>query len=179
MFILNLSIFFVEGSFQQEKFPLMEDDYFSELDTSSFDVEKEFQPINDINENQKQMAFDPSPIFDNNISTVRVPSLKVQEESLIVNIDLEKQVLNTAETLNFVIQATRGFEFAIGEHFSLEIIEGQYWGWYFYGYYDNRDYDDRIIEIRDITIGSNGEYQGNFSSSISGRYTIVVRSLDG
>ncbi len=181
LLILNFSIFFVDGSFQQEKIPLMEDDYFSEIDTSSFDVEKEFQQINDVNENQKQMAFDPSPIFDNNISKDLIPSLKVQEESLlIVNIDLEKQVLNTEEdTLNFVIQATRGFEFAIGEQLFLEIIEGQYWGWYFYGYYDNKDYDDRIIESRDITIGSSGEYQGQFNSSISGCYTIVVRSLEG
>jgi hypothetical protein len=179
LLILNFSIFFVEGSFQQEKIPLMEDDYFSEIDTSSFDVEKEFQPIDDANQNQKQMGFNPSPIFDNNISKDVVPSLKVQEESLIVNIDLEKQVLNTEETLNFVIQATRGFEFAIGEQLTLEIIEGQYWGWYFYGYYDRNNYDDRIIESRDITIGSNGEYKGQFSSSISGRYTIVVRSSEG
>ena len=179
LIILNLSIFFVDGSFQSNNMSVLDDSASLDMTEPYFDVEKEIQPIDSNFQNSPQIQFNPSPIIENNISSDLSFSIKNQVEPLVVNIDLEKQVLSTNEQLNFIIQATRDLEPAIGEVLTLEIIEGEYFGWYYSWYRDGSHYQDRIIETRPITIGTNGEHQGHFTSSTSGRYTFIVRSSEG
>ncbi len=179
LILLNLSIFYVDGSFLHEKSLLVKENVNPEMDIPFLDVEKEIQPADDHLQQASQLQFNPSPIIENNISADLSFSVNQQEEALIVNIDLEKQVLSPDETLNYVIQAMRGFEPAEGEQLVLEIIEGEYWGWYWYWFYDTSDYQYKVIDTEIITIGPNGEYPGHFTSSTSGRYTIVVRSSEG
>ncbi|MFX0171649.1 MAG: MG2 domain-containing protein [Candidatus Hodarchaeota archaeon] len=144
-------------------------------ETPYFDVEREIQPLEDIYPEYSPDHFSMSPLNVNDYSNIK-STVKSEEASLIINIDLEKQVLTSNEDLNYVIQVTKGLQPVSGETYILDIIKGQYWGWYFYWLEDYSTYEDRIIETKPIITNSNGEYQGQFKPPGKGQYSIIIRS---
>jgi hypothetical protein len=158
---------------------VLDDNVKKPQDQSLFDVEREIQAIEDQNYPSLQSNFNPGPLNTNNISADLSLSRKNQERQTIINIDLEKQVISPDTALNYVIQVTRGLEPVPGETLNLDIIEGEYWGWYFYWLDDYTSYDSRIVWSDTVETGSNGEYQGQFNPPSSGRYSIVIRSSAG
>ncbi|MHA2239858.1 MAG: hypothetical protein ACXAB2_16075 [Candidatus Hodarchaeales archaeon] len=136
------------------------------------DIESEIQAI----EEQQEVSlpvFDPSPVSFNGETPKIAPVVKEEEERLIVQIDLEKTIVTPGQPLRYVIQGTRGFQPAAGEKVTIEIIRGEYWGWYSYIYDEYVDFEDRLIERKIVTLNSDGIYEGLFSSSIQDRYTII------
>ncbi|MHA2052366.1 MAG: MG2 domain-containing protein [Candidatus Hodarchaeales archaeon] len=141
------------------------------------DIESEIQAI----EEQQEVSlpvFDPSPVSFNGETPKIAPVLKEEGERLIVQIDLEKTIVTPGQPLRYVIQGTRGFQPAAGEKITIEIIRGEYWGWYSYIYDEFVNFEDRLIERKIVTLNSDGIYEGVFSSSIQDRYTIIIRSND-
>ncbi len=124
-------------------------------------------------------VFNPSPLNFNNM-TPEVTSKTVQDddERLIIQIDLEKEITQPGQPLKYVIQASRGMNPAPGEWITIEIIKGEYWGWYRYYYYDSVDYDNRVIESITVPTDADGQYEGEFQSSDRGRYSIIIRSKE-
>ncbi len=174
--LLNFSIFYASFFTQSIGLTTQDIDGDTRQDNPLFDVEREIQAIEDEFYTPSYSNFRPGPLNANNISTDLSTSQKDLEAPIIINIDLEKQVISPGSTLNYVIQVTRGLEPVAGETFTLEIIEGEYWGWYFYWLEDYTSYEDRINETKPITTGSDGEYKGQFNPPSSGRYSIVIRS---
>ncbi|MHA1444570.1 MAG: MG2 domain-containing protein, partial [Candidatus Hodarchaeales archaeon] len=146
-------------------------DYYSNLE-----FEPEIQPIETL-DNPSIPSFTPSPInFNNMTPEINMKTVEDEEQRLIVQIDLEKQIVQKDEPLKYAIQVTKGFEPAAGEKLIVEIIEGEYWGWYHYYYYQVVNYNERTVVKKSITTDANGLYQGEYSFSKNGRYSIVIRS---
>lgn len=145
---------------------------------SFFNVERDIRPIDYKFSGSPQPVFRPSPLITNNISADLSFSEKEQEQPIIVNIDLERSVISLGDSLKYVIQATCGFNPVPDETFNLTIISGEYWGWY-YWLDSYSPIEDRIIETKKITTGSNGEYHDSFNPPSSGRYSIVIYSIPG
>ncbi|MHA1214734.1 MAG: MG2 domain-containing protein [Candidatus Hodarchaeales archaeon] len=147
-------------------------------DFQANDVETEIKPIeNLITDNYKTSYFQPSPISGNNKTAV-FKSVISEPDELVVNIDLEKSIVNPGFALNYVIQATSRVE-PVQTDLIVDIIEGEYWGWYIYfddNYYSN--YNDRVIESHQIRTNSEGIWASSFNAEENGRYSIVVRSVD-
>jgi len=136
------------------------DEYFS-----NSEFKPEIQPVDSL-ENPSVPTFSPSPVSFNNMTPkVNMKTVEVEEQRLIIQIDLEKQIVQKGESLKYTIQATKGFEPASGEKLIVEIIEGEYWGWYHYYYYRVMDYNDRTITRKPITTDSDGLYNGEFTFS--------------
>ncbi|MFX0013304.1 MAG: MG2 domain-containing protein [Promethearchaeota archaeon] len=179
LLLLNFNIFYTIGFSQSINNEIM-DDYTNILqERPYFDVEREIRPIEDSKYSIIQNNFNPGPLNSNNVSADLSLSQKVQSQSTIINIDLERQVVSPGTPLNYVIQVTKGLEPVPGETLDLDIIRGEYWGWYFRWLEEYIPYEDRIISSELITTGSDGEYQGQFNPPSTGRYSIVVRSSSG
>ena len=138
---------------------------------SLFAVDQEIEPID--NENyQSPSNFQPSPLsFDRSNPITKKTSYS---NRFVINIDLENQITSPNEPLQFSIQAKRGLNPVAAEALTLEIIEGEYWGWYYY--YDYEPRSERIIHSETIITNSNGEWSGSYTTDVSGRYSIIVRS---
>ncbi|MFX0210432.1 MAG: hypothetical protein ACFFDT_30915, partial [Candidatus Hodarchaeota archaeon] len=146
-------------------------------ETPYFDVDREIQPLEEtFSDYSSDRTMGPLNLNDH--SSIK-STIKSEEESLIINIDLEKQVLTANEHLNYVIQVTKGLKPVSGETFILNIIKGQYWGWYFHWLEDYSTYEDRIIETKPIITDSNGEYHGQFNPPSKGKYSIIISSSSG
>jgi len=144
--------------------------------SSISEFEPEIQPLENLN-TPSISSFTPSPISFNNMTPeVNMKAVEDEEQRLIIQIDLEKQIVQKGESLKYAIQATKGFEPASGEKLIVEIIEGEYWGWYHYYYYQVVDYADRTITKKSITTDANGLYKGEYTFTKNGRYSIVIRS---
>ncbi len=139
------------------------------------DIEPEIQAISQY-ESAVIPSFDPSPVSLNNITSEISTKVVEETERLIIQIDLEKQVVRPGEQLKYMIQATRGFNPASEERLVVEIIEGEFWGWYNYYYYDSVNFEDLVLWKETVTTNSEGTYEGSFTSSNSGRYSIIIRS---
>ncbi|MHA1976699.1 MAG: MG2 domain-containing protein [Candidatus Hodarchaeales archaeon] len=139
------------------------------------DLGPEFQAIEN-SDPSTLPTFSPSPLNFNNM-TPEVTSKVVQDnnERLIIQIDLEKEITQPGQPLRYVIQASRGFNPAPGESITIEIIKGEYWGWYHYYYYEISNYEDRVVERKVVTTDADGQYEGVFQSSVRGRYSIMIR----
>ncbi len=139
------------------------------------ELEPEIQAIEQP-ETASYESFDPSPLNFNNM-TPEVTSKIGQgdDERLVIQIDLEKEITQPGQPLRYVIQASRGLNPVPGERITIEIIKGEYWGWYHYYYYDIVNYEDRIIERKIVTTNSDGQYEGIFQTSVQGRYSIIIR----
>lgn len=175
LILLLVGISNMNGIFAFSNKSILDENVNIDESKSSIDVEREIQPIDIKPKSVPPSTFQPSPLSVNNLS--KLNSIKQsREENTIVNIDLEKQVLTTEENLSYVIQVSKGFNPLPGESYTLDIIEGEYWGWYFYWLDDYREYEDRIIYTRSITTDPNGLYKGQFDPPGSGRYSLVVRS---
>jgi hypothetical protein len=142
------------------------------------DFEPEIQPLEE-QEISVLSTFDPSPLNLNNM-TPEVTSKVVQDddERLITQIDLEKEITQPDQPLRYVIQVSRGLNPVPGERLTIEIIKGEYWGWYHYYYYDIMDYEDRVVERKTVYTDADGQYEGVFQSSVRGRYSIIIRDDD-
>lgn len=176
LILLNLSIFYANGFSLSDDLASQDGNRIVQPESSLFDVEREIHAIEDTFSPTTYSDFRPGPLNANNISATTSVSQSVQDEPVMINIDLEKQVVASGTPLNYVIQATRGLEPAIGETFSLDIIEGEYWGWYFYWLDEYSAYEDRIVHTEPIITKANGEYKDSFNPPASGRYTMVIRS---
>ncbi|MHA2224713.1 MAG: MG2 domain-containing protein [Candidatus Hodarchaeales archaeon] len=176
LLVLNFGIFYAHGMSQTNSITTKEENVKLDDTQSFFDVEREILQIYGEESTAPLPAFRPGPLNANNVSAAFSLSSKVQEEPLTINIDLEKQVISPGSTLRYIIQTSRGIEPAPGETLILDIIEGEYWGWYYYWLDDSSTYNDRLIISHPITTDSNGEYQGAFTPSASGRYSIIIRS---
>ncbi|MFW9905190.1 MAG: MG2 domain-containing protein, partial [Candidatus Thorarchaeota archaeon] len=142
---------------------------------SMFAVDQEIEPINDLNQQSYEDIYQPSPLsVDEQVSSV-TRKTSSSSDRLVINIDLETQIVTPNETLNFTIQTKRGVSPAAGETLTWEVIEGEYWGWYYYYSYEPRS--ERIIKPEETIItDSYGEFSGSFTTESSGRYSIIVRS---
>jgi uncharacterized protein YfaS (alpha-2-macroglobulin family) len=139
------------------------------------DIESAIQPIPQ-DESPEVNSFAPSPVTLNNRSSQITAKVAEDAERQIIQIDLEKQVVKPNEPLKFLIQVTEGLKPVAGESLVIEIIEGEYWGWYHYYYYDSSSFEDRVIVRKTRTTDSNGIIEEEFSHPESGRYSIIVRS---
>ncbi|MFX1284554.1 MAG: MG2 domain-containing protein [Promethearchaeota archaeon] len=181
LLLLNFNVFFTIGFSQSVDAAVLDNNLELTQENSStnaFDVEREIQAIEDQLHTSSPSNYQPGPLNTNNISADPSYSLKDQERGIIINIDLEKQVISPGTPLNYVIQVTRGFKPVPGEILYVDIIEGEYYGWYFYWLEDYIPYEERIVwtSASPITTDSNGEYQGQFTPPSSGRYSILVRT---
>ncbi|MHA1236129.1 MAG: hypothetical protein ACTSQ9_00535, partial [Candidatus Hodarchaeales archaeon] len=80
-------------------------DYYSNLE-----FEPEIQPIETL-DNPSIPSFTPSPInFNNMTPEINMKTVEDEEQRLIVQIDLEKQIVQKDEPLKYAIQVTKGFE---------------------------------------------------------------------
>ncbi|UCG00682.1 MAG: hypothetical protein JSW11_13810 [Candidatus Heimdallarchaeota archaeon] len=140
---------------------------------SMFTVDQEVEPI-DYEVNYQSRDFQPSPLSIDEQSSPVKTKISSYSDRLVLNIDLESQITTPNEPLDFTIQAKRGLNPAAGETLTWEIIEGEYWGWYYYYSYEPRS--ERIIDSGTIITDSNGEWAGSFTTETSGRYSIIVRS---
>ena len=179
LILLNFSVFYTISFAQAVNTIVPSDDVEIPQEKALFDVEREIQAIEDQKSLYSNSNFNPGPLNTNNISADLSKSQKDTDDRTIINIDLGKQVISPGTSLNYVIQVTRGLEPVAGEILDIDIIEGEYWGWYFYWLDDYISYEDRIIWSDEIETGSDGEYQGQFNPSSSGRYSIVIRSTNG
>ncbi|MHA2111522.1 MAG: MG2 domain-containing protein [Candidatus Hodarchaeales archaeon] len=140
------------------------------------EFEPEIRPI-EMLDTPSIASFTPSPIsLNNKTPEVDMKTVADEEQRLIIQIDLEKQNVRKGEPLKYVIQATKGFVPAAGERLVVEIIEGEYWGWYHYYYYTVVDYNQRTLSRKIITTDANGLYEGEHTFTKNGRYSIVIRS---
>ncbi|MFW9853800.1 MAG: MG2 domain-containing protein [Candidatus Thorarchaeota archaeon] len=146
------------------------------LDDRSFEVEIESQSLESLSRFDDPLSRQISPLVVNNASTNQKIVQSVQDD-LVVNIDLEKNTIPSGTPLYFSIQATRGFLPAEGAEFLLEIIDGEYWGYYYWWAEEYYNYQDRVITTEQVTIGPDGEYQGMFLPPKDGIFTLVVRDL--
>ena len=142
---------------------------------SESNLEPEIQAIEEL-QLQSLPVFDPSPVSFNGETPKITPKVVEEEEQLVIQIDLEKTVVSPDEPLKYIIQATRGFQPAVGEYITIEIIRGEYWGWYSYIYDEYVNFNDLLIERKTVPIGPDGTYEDTFISSIQDRYTIIIRS---
>ncbi|MHA1543404.1 MAG: hypothetical protein ACTSQH_10555, partial [Candidatus Hodarchaeales archaeon] len=148
------------GALEQNE--TMTNDQFSENSAFS-EFEPEIRPIETL-DTPPTSSFAPSPISLNNVTPeVNMKTVEDEEQRLIIQIDLEKQNVQKGEPLKYVIQATRGFAPAAGERLVIEIIEGEYWGWYHYYYYTVVDYNERTVSKKTITTDANGLYEGEYT----------------
>ncbi len=179
LILLNLNVFFTVGFSQSVDKAVLDNN--TELSQERFskdlfDVEREIKAIEDPIYPSSPSNFQLGPLNTNNFSAAPSLSIKDQERSMIINIDLEKQVVSPGTPLNYVIQVTQGLEPVRYETLLLEIIKGEYWGWYFYWLEDYTPYENRTVWSDLITTDIEGEYQGKFTPPSSGRYSILVHS---
>lgn len=139
---------------------------------SQFSVDQEIEQIDDENYQSQHRNFQPSPLSLDQSDTVTKKTSYTSR--LVINIDLENQITSPNEPLQFTIQAKRGLNPAAATVLTLEIIEGEYWGWFYY--YDYEPRSERIVHTEMITTDSNGEWSGSYTTGVSGRYSIIVRS---
>jgi hypothetical protein len=139
---------------------------------SLFAVDQEIEQVNDKNYQSQPKLFQPSPLSTDQSNSVTKRTS--YSNRLVINIDLENQITSPNEPLQFTIQAKRGLNPATGETLTLEIIEGEYWGWYYY--YDYEPRSERIVHSESIITNFNGEWSDSFTTGASGRYSIIVRS---
>lgn len=137
-------------------------------------VDQEIEPIIDENYQSYSDIFQSSPLSIDEQSSSVTTKISSYSDKLVLNIDLESQIIAPNEPLGFTIQAKRGLSPAAGETLTWEIIEGEYWGWYYYYSYEPRS--ERIVHSKTITTDSNGEWSGSLTTETSGRYSIIVRS---
>ncbi|MFW9777376.1 MAG: MG2 domain-containing protein [Candidatus Heimdallarchaeota archaeon] len=146
------------------------------LDDPSFEVEIESQPLESLSKFDEALPRQISPLVVNNVSTNQ-KIVQSEQDDLVVNIDLEKNTIPSGMPLYFSIQATRGLLPVEGTEVRLEIVEGEYWGYYYWWAEEYYNYQARIVKTQQITIGPDGEYQGTFQPPKDGVFTLVVRDL--
>ncbi|MFX1516169.1 MAG: MG2 domain-containing protein [Promethearchaeota archaeon] len=148
-------------------------DFFNfDRNNSLFPVDRVVEPIDEEYQSQPRV-FQPSPLTMEELKPSIIKRTSYSNR-LVINIDLKDQITSPNEPLYFTIQANRGLNPAVGETLRLEIIEGEYWGWYYY--YDYQPRSERVVHTDVITTNSNGEWSGSYTTGASGRYSIIVRS---
>ena len=172
VFILFTNIYQTLGVYNEGY--IENDDKFATFDAnnSQFAVDREIEPI-DENIQSHPNVFQPSPLTMEQ-SKPSITKKTSYSDRLVINIDLENQITSPNEPIHFTIQAKRGLNPAAGEQLTLEIIKGEYWGWYYY--YDYEPRSERVVHTKEIATNSNGEWSGSYTTGASGRYSIIVRS---
>ncbi|MFX0125013.1 MAG: hypothetical protein ACFFAE_15380, partial [Candidatus Hodarchaeota archaeon] len=115
---------------------------------ANFSVNREIEPIED-EYRAYSNVFQPSPLSIAEQSSSTTKKISSYSNRLVINIDLESQIAAPNEPLNFIIQTKRGLSPAAEETLTIEIIEGEYWGWYYYYSYEPRS--ERIVYTKQIT----------------------------
>ncbi len=174
--LLSLSLIQTTGIIGQSEIYQNHKDQFESNEVYNFE-DSEIHPIDENSLAKESSVYRLGPIVENNYTSNYLPTTKVNDENdqLIVNIDLEKSVVVPNDPVNYLLQTTQGTT-PVSVNLIVEIIQGEYWDWYYSYYYNYDDYSSRIIETHYITTNLQGIWSSTFISSQTGRFTIVVRS---
>jgi len=174
--LLSLSLIQTTGIIGQSKIYQNQQDQAGLNDVYS-STDSEILPIDENSLIKESTEYHLGPIVENNYTSNFLPTTKVNDENdqLIVNIDLEKSVVAPNDPVNYLLQTTQGIT-PVSVNLIVEIIQGEYWDWYYSYYYDYDDYSSRIIETHYITTNLQGIWSSTFITSQTGRFTIVVRT---